>query len=317
MKAVFLDFATMGPGLNTDTLRTLLPQLEVFDLTATSEIDTRIRHAEIVLTNKVRLTERLLQDNPQLRFVGLTATGTDNIDLAAAKKNAVAVSNIRGYCSQSIAEHVFGCLLSLAHSLRQYDLSVRAGNWQRASSFCVLEHPVRELSAMTLGIVGYGELGRSVARIASAFRMKVIVAARRGDKSIADDRVAFDELLGVADVISLHCPLNEATVGMFGAPQFAMMKSDAILINTARGGLVDSAALVAALRNGDITAAAIDVLAQEPPVDGDPLLDYEGANLIITPHIAWATREARQGAIEELAANVAAFLDGRNRNRVA
>ena len=317
MKAVFLDFATMGPGLNKSSLVKLLPQLEFFEHTSRGELEARIRDAEIVLTNKIRLTETLLQNNPQLRFIGLTATGTDNVDLAAAKRFGVAVCNIRGYCTQSIAEHVFACILNFTHSLRQYDDSVRSGAWQNAKNFSLLTHPVRELSAMTLGIVGYGELGRGVATVAATFGMEVLVAARRDAEETASDRVPFDELLARADVISLHCPLNKVTAGMFGAGEFAAMKNDAVLINTARGGLVDSGALVAALQQGEIASAAVDVLPKEPPVDGDPLLDYEGHNLIITPHIAWATREARQAALEELVANTDAFIRGKERNRVA
>ncbi len=169
---------------------------------------------------------------------------------------------------------------------------------------------------MTLGIVGYGELGKGVEKIARSFGMQVIVSARPGSAIVNDGRISFEELLQRADVISLHCPLNDATRGLFGAAEFAKMRSDAILINTARGGLIDSAALVDALRAGDIAAAAVDVLPQEPPVDGDPLLDYDGANLLVTPHIAWATGAARQAAIDELVENIAAFLDGRERNRI-
>ena len=316
MKAVFLDWATMGPGLDTSELRRLLPGLEVFDVTETDDVAQRIRGAEFVFANKIRLTDELLSGSPKLRFIGLTATGTDNVDLDAAKRHDVAVCNIKAYCTGSVTEHVFGCLLYLTHSLGLYAADVRAGEWQKSDNFCLLSHPIRELSAMTLGIVGYGELGRGVATAAPAFGMEVIVAARPGATEVPGDRVTFDELLGRCDVISLHCPLNSNTRELFGADQFRKMKNNAILINTARGGLVDSAALADALRSGEIAAAAIDVLTKEPPVQGDPLLDYNGDNLMVTPHIAWATDEARQAAIDELCANVAAFLDGGNRNRV-
>ena len=317
MNAVFLDWATMGPNLDTSGLRELLPELELFDVTGDEEIAARIRDAEFVLTNKCRLTNELLQHSTRLRFVGLTATGTDNVDLDAAKRHGVAVCNIRAYCNQSVAEHVFACLLNLTHSLRQYASDVRAGEWQKSDDFCLLTHPIRELSAMTLGIVGYGELGQAVAGVGRSMGMNVIVSARPGDVAAAAGRVSFDELLERADVISLHCPLNDDTLNLFGADEFARMKRSAILINTARGGLVDSGALAVALGNKDIAAAAVDVLPQEPPVDGDPLLDYTGNNLIVTPHIAWATNEARQAAVDQLAANIAAFLDGREQNRVA
>ncbi len=316
MKAVFLDWATMGPDLDTGELRALLPELEVFDVTEDDEVAERIRDAAFVLTNKIRLSDELLNHCPGLRFIGLTATGTDNIDLEAAARHGVAVCNIRAYCTQSVAEHVFGVLLYLTHSLGRYAADVRAGEWQRSDNFCLLTHPVRELSAMTLGIVGYGELGKGVAGTGAAFGMDVIVSARPGTSEAREGRVSFAELLARSDVISLHCPLNADTRNLFGAEEFRKMKKDAILVNTARGGLVDSAALADALRTGQIAAAAIDVLPKEPPVQGDPLLDYEGDNLIVTPHIAWATNEARQAALDELAANVAAFMAGRQRNRI-
>ncbi len=316
MKAVFLDFATMGPGLDTSAMRALLPELKLFDITTDEQISERIQDVEIVLGNKVRINEELMQAHPTLRFIGLTATGTNNIDLDAAKRNNIAVCNIRAYCTESITEHVFGCLLNLTRSLSQYNNSVRAGQWQKSKDFCLLSFPIRELSAMTMGIVGYGELGRGVARVAKAFGMDVLISSRPGTDSVEDGRVAFDEILRRCDVISLHCPLTNATAGLFGEAEFRKMKSDAILINTARGGLIDSAALSAALNEGDIGAAAVDVLPQEPPIDGDPLLDYDGPNLMVTPHVAWGSGEARQAAVGELIANVAAFLEGIKRNRV-
>ena len=316
MKAVMLDWATMGPDLDVGEMRALLPELEIYDETSDDEIAERIRGAAIVLGNKVMISESLFAGAPEMRFIGLTATGTDNIDLEAAKRHGVAVANIRAYCTESVAEHVFGCLLNLTHNLQGYVADIRRGEWQAASNFCMLTRPISELSAMTLGIVGYGELGRGVARIAEAFGMSVIVAARPGSDEIPDGRVSFDELLASADVISLHCPLTEATRALFGPDEFRAMKKSAILINTARGGLVDSKALADALREGKIAAAAVDVLPKEPPVDGDPLLDYDGDNLMVTPHIAWGTLEARQAAIDELTANIEAFLEGRQRNRV-
>ncbi len=315
MKAVFLDWATMGPDLDIEHMRALLPELEVFGVTEAHEVAARIQGAQFVLTNKVRLSDELLRDAPELRFIGLTATGTDNVDLEAAARQGIAVCNIRAYCTESVVEHVFACLLSLVRNLGPYTADVRAGEWQTSADFCLLKHPVRELSAMTLGIVGHGELGKGVARIGAAFGMDVIIAARPGNGDTSAGRVAFDELLTRADVISLHCPLNDDTRGLFGTDEFRRMKNGAILINTARGGLVDSAALVEALRDGRI-AAAVDVLPEEPPARGNALLDYEGSNLIVTPHMAWASNEARQAAIDELVANINAFLDGRERNRV-
>jgi glycerate dehydrogenase len=316
MKAVFLDFATLGPGLDVGGLQDLFPDLEVFAITDANDVAERIRDAEFVLTNKVRLTGEILRASPNLKFIGLTATGTDNVDLEFARQNNIAVCNIRAYCTASIVEHVFGCLLNLTHSLVQYNAAVRKGEWQDSANFCLLTYPIRELSAMTLGIVGYGDLGRGVADIGRAFGMEILISARPGADTVDEGRVSFDELLRRADVVSLHCPLTDANAGLFGEAEFTKMKSDAMLINTARGGLVDSAALVSALSNGDIAAAAVDVLATEPPVEGNPLLDYDGPNLLVTPHVAWGSNEARQAAVDQLTATVVAFLEGGELNRV-
>ena len=316
MKAVFLDFGTMGSGLDVSELESLVDELVIYDDTTDDQVAERIADVDIVFTNKIRLNARLLEDAPNLRFIALTATGTDNIDTDFAQSHGIGVANIRDYCTQSVAEHVFGVMLTLTHSLNRYHNAVRAGEWQQSTDFCMLNFPVRELSALTLGIVGYGSLGQGVVRLANQFGMRVIVSARPGAESIPEDRVGFDELLSEADVISLHCPLTDETRNLFDEPQFRAMRSDAILINTARGGLVKSEALVDALADGEIAAAAVDVLPKEPPVDGDPLLDYDGGNLIVTPHIAWATDTARQNAIDELAANTRAFIAGDRRNRV-
>ena len=316
MQAVFLDFATMGPGLDLAPLHALFSNLELFDETTDDEVAARIKDVEFVLTNKIRLTDELLQQAGQLRYIGLTATGTDNIDLEAARAGGIAVANIRAYCTQSIVEHVFGVLLALTHSLDRYSELTRSGAWQKSNEPFMLTYPIRELSAMTMGIVGYGSLGQGVAQTARDFGMTVLIAARPGSESVPEGRVAFDELLERADVVSLHCPLTDQTRNLFDQHTIGRMQAGAILINTARGGLVDSAALVDALSSGRLGGAAIDVLPQEPPINGDPLLDYDGHNLIVTPHIAWGTGQARQNAIDELAANAAAFLAGKERNRV-
>jgi len=318
MKAVFLDFATVGSDeLDVSTLQEITPDLRVFDNTPADRVAERIAGCEFVYLNKVRMTREIIEGADALRFIGLTATGVDNVDLDAAKAHDVAVCNIRGYCTSSVVEHVFAVLLGLTHSIGLYNRSVRAGGWQKAANFCMLDFPIRELSAMTIGIVGYGELGRAVAKVAATFGMKVVVARRPGAEAVpGDGRIDFEQLLRSSDVVSLHCPLTDGTRGLIGRQQLAQMKPNAILINTARGGLVDSAALASALTNGDIAAAAIDVLSREPPVDGDPLLDYRGDNLVVTPHIAWATVEARQNAVDEVARNVRSFLKGAERNRV-
>jgi glycerate dehydrogenase len=212
-------------------------------------------------------------------------------------------------------QHVFGVLLTLTHRLREYDALVRSGAWQRGGQFCLLDFPIRELAGRRLGIVGFGTLGRGVAHAARAFAMEVLVAGRPGGEHVAG-RVDLDELLPQVDVLSLHCPLTPATDGLINRARLQCMKPDAVLINTARGALVDSAALADALRAGRLGGAAIDVLPQEPPVDGNALLAGDIPNLIVTPHIAWAAREARQRCIDEMAANVEDFRRGGRRGRV-
>ncbi len=318
MKAVFLDFGTMGAAeLDPSPLADIVPNFTVFDSTPADLVPERIDGTDFVFANKARMTNEIISNAGSLRFIGLTATGVDNVDLDAAKKHDVAVCNIRAYCTQSIVEHVFAVLLNLTHSVRQYDRIVRTGAWQQADNFCMLEFPIRELSAMTIGVVGLGVLGTGVANMARQFGMSVMIAQRPGTQGDPDEgRHDFKDILRDCDVISLHCPLTDDTRELIGVDELKLMKPNAVLINTARGGLVDSRALVEALQKRTIAAAAVDVLPQEPPVGGDPLLDYDGDNLIITPHIAWGTVEARQNAINEVAANLHAFLAGEERNRV-
>jgi glycerate dehydrogenase len=317
MKAAFLDYATVGAGeLDLSPLEAVSDELSVYEHTPAEKVAERIADCSLAYINKVRMTREIIEQAGSLRFIGLLATGTDNVDLDAARENGVAVSNIRAYCTNSVVEHVFGALLHFTHSLGPYNASVRRGEWQQAADFCMLSHPIQELSGRTMGVVGYGELGRGVARIAEAFGMRVVVAQRPGTVGKTDGRVPFAELLADSDVVSLHCPLTEDTRSMIGWRELQAMKSSAILINTARGALVDSRALVDALSTGAIAAAAIDVLSVEPPVDGDPLLEYDSRNLLVTPHIAWASLEARQNAVREVAANASAFLRGEARNRI-
>ncbi|MFQ6004326.1 MAG: D-2-hydroxyacid dehydrogenase [Woeseia sp.] len=318
MKAVFLDYATMGAeDLDPSPLTDVLPELQFFDETPEDLTADRIRNAEFVFTNKIRLDDETLGNAKSLRFVGLTATGTDNVELSGARKHGIAVCNIRAYCTQSVVEHVFAVMLNFTHSVNQYAQSVRMGDWQKSENFCLLKYPIRELSGMTLGLVGFGELGRAVAKMAREFSMKVLIARRPGAPAADDDgRTELRDVLRRADVITLHCPLTDATRNLIDGQQLRLMKPNAILINTARGGLIDCAALAAALQRGQIGAAALDVLPKEPPTADNPLLYYDGPNLIITPHIAWGTIEARQNALNELAANVQAFLKGEKRNRV-
>ncbi|HEY7739479.1 MAG TPA: D-2-hydroxyacid dehydrogenase [Steroidobacteraceae bacterium] len=283
--------------------------------TPDAEVAARIEGFQVVLANKAVLDRRAIAGNRQLRLIALTATGTNNVDTAAAREAGVAVCNLRDYCTPSVVQHVFALLLALTHRLADYQALVRAGRWQQAGQFSVFDHPIRELAGRAMGIVGYGALGRGVARAAEAFGMQVLLANRPGTAP-ADGRHDLDEMLPRLDVLSLHCPLTEATRGLVSRARLSRMKPDAVLINTARGALVDAQALADALRSGRLGGAGIDVLEREPPPADHPLLDPAIPNLIVTPHVAWAAREARQRCLDELALNVESFLAGGRRNRV-
>ena len=327
MRSVFLDFGTVShDDLDTTSLERVLPGISLYPTSSDAEVDERIAGCDFILTNKLNISRARMRAVPGLRFIGLTATGTNNVDLEAARELGIAVCNIREYCTVSVVQHVLGVMLALTHRLREYGQAAIDGTWAKCEQFSVPGAPIRELSGKVLGIVGFGTLGRSVAKAAqAALGMRVLVAQRPGSSGgreadttsiIGPVRVTLDELLRSADVLSLHCPLTPATTGMIGRRELSLMKPDALLINTARGALVDLDALAEALRGGDLGGAAIDVLPQEPPVDGSPLLDASIPNLIVTPHIAWAAFEARQRAVDELAANIADFLAGGKRSRV-
>ena len=316
MRAVFLDFATMGPAIDTQRLDELVTT-RYFENTDAEQIVARIDDAEIVIVNKIALAAATLKAARNLRLVVLAATGTDNVDLATAGDRDIGVANIRDYCTPSVAQHVMGIILALTHHLAGYHQRVRQGAWQRSAAFCLFDFPIRELAGLKLGVVGFGTLGREVARIAQAFGMSICIAQRPGSSGPPDpERVALEALIPLVDVLTLHCPLTAATQHLIGAKQLAQMKPDALLINTARGALVDTAALAAALQQGVIGGAGIDVLSQEPPVHGDPLLSGDIPNLIVTPHTAWAAQEARQRGMDQVTENIESFLAGQRLRRV-
>ncbi len=315
MKAVFLDYDTVSTGdLDTSALRAAVDDLLLCDTddAATAE---RIHGVEIVMTNKVELSRELLAGAPRLRLIAVAGTGTNNIDVAAARELGIAVCNVRSYCTSSVVQHVWALILSLTQHVAGYSRLARDGSWTRDEAQVVLAHPIRELSGRIFGVVGWGELGRGAARTAEAFGMRVVVANRRGAPA-KPDRVELPTLLGMADIVSLHCPLDSSTRGLIGARELDLMKPDALLINTARGGLVDGRALAAALKARRLGGAGIDVLPEEPPLEDHPLLDPAIPNLILTPHVAWAAREARQRCVDEMAANIREFLGGGRRSRV-
>jgi glycerate dehydrogenase len=316
MNSVFLDYQTVSNGdLDPHPLQAVLPGLVLYDNSDDQQIRERVADAEVVLVNKAIVDRAVMEGAPHLKLIALSATGSNNIDVRYARERGIAVCNIRGYCTSSVAQHVWGSILLLTHHLREFSQLAQGESWASGSNFTMLNYSIRELQGRTLGIVGWGELGSAVAKVGEAFGMHIVIANRKGGAA-KPGRIDLNELLRIADVVSLHCPLTDATRGMIGAEQLALMKPDALLINTARGALIDTAALAAALRARKLGGAGIDVLAQEPPVDGDPLLDPGIPNLLLTPHIAWAAKEARQRCLEEMAANIRDFYQGGQRGRV-
>ncbi len=313
--AVFLDLATVDrDDLDLNPLRRVTGNFTTWPVTPTSAITERMRDAEVVIINKTRLTHDVLAAaRPGL--VCLAAPGPDNVDIAAARRYGTAVANIRDYCTDSLTQHVFALLLALNTRLADYRDAVRAGAWSRSKTFALLNYPIHELGGKTLTIVGYGTLGRAIAERAHAFNLRVLIAERKGTPP-RPGRIAFEQALAEADIVSLHAPLTAATRELIDVHALALMQPHALLINTARGGLVNEAALAQALAAGRLGGAGLDVLNQEPPPADHPLLDPRLVNCIITPHIAWAAREARQRAIEKIAANIAAWGAGERRNRV-
>ena len=315
-QAIFLDFASIHPDdLDASRLHNISMDWHWRDNTAVADLADVIAGAEIVVTNKVVLGESDLAQAKNLKLICAAATGVNNIDVTAAKKRGVTVCNVPAYATPAVVQHVFTLLLALTTRLEQYQQDVFNGNWSRSEFFCLLDYPIRELQGLTLGIVGYGELGRSVAKLAECFGMKVLIA-KRSKEDTRKDRLDLHELLPLVDVLSLHCPLTSDTYGLIGQQELALMRPDALLINTARGGLVDEVALLAALRDNRLGGAGLDVLEQEPPTSDHPLINNRPVNLIVTPHTAWASRQSRQRLINEIAKNIEAFQRGQARNIV-
>lgn len=320
MKAVFLEYDTVSDGdLDMSGLSATVDDLQLVSSSATG-LPERIRDADVVLLNTLVFPRELMQRSPKLKLLAVAGTGTDNIDLVAAKERGIGVCNVPGYCTASVVQHVWALILSLTQHVSEYSRLSIDGSWAAGEALMELRHPIRELNGRTFGVVGWGELGKGAARVAEAFGMRVVIARRRGGAEgggdSGQDRVELDALLAMADIVSLHCPLNDTTRGLIGARELALMKPDALLINTARGALLDSHALAGALRAGRLGGAGIDVLPQEPPPGDEPLLDPKIPNLIVTPHVAWAAREARQRCLDQMAANIRDFVDGGRRSRV-
>ncbi|MCF7520894.1 D-2-hydroxyacid dehydrogenase [Neisseria sp. ZJ106] len=291
-------------------------ELITYGSTSAAETAARIAGAEIIVTNKVQIDAAAIAANPQLKLIAVTATGVNNVDVAAAKAAGVAVCNIRAYGNESVAEHAFMLMITLMRNLPAYQRDVAAGLWQQSPFFCHFGAPMRDLNGKTLAVFGKGNIGETLAGYARAFHMNVVFGEHKHAETVRAGYVSFDEALQTADVVSLHCPLTEQTKNMIGEAELKRMKAGAVLINCGRGGLVDEEALVAALKYGQIGGAGFDVLTQEPPRDGNPLLKARLPNLIVTPHMAWASQEAMNRLFDILLDNINGFVAGKPQNLV-
>lgn len=310
MKIVMLDAHTANPGdVSWAPFEAIAPCV-MHPRTPIAETVARCAGAEVVITNKAPMTREIIEALPELKYIGVIATGFNVVDTVAAKERGVIVTNVPGYGTPAVAQHVFALILELANNVGSASASVRDGGWQRCPDFCYWDKPIIELAGRTLGIIGYGEIGAAVARIGLAFGMKVLASKRNwaGGPPAGIEAADTDAIFREADVISLHCPLTDATKHLVGPRTLALMKKTAFLINTGRGPLIDDEALAAALEAGSLAGAAVDVLSIEPPQKGNSLLTAK--NCLVTPHVAWASREARVRLIDACAANVRAYLAG-------
>ena len=307
MKAVFLDYESLDKqDLDFSQLRAAFDDLILYPSTTAEQVLARIQDVDVVISNKVIVNAEAMEQCKNLKLILISATGTNNIDLDFARSKGIVVCNCQGYGTSAVAQHTLTLMLALATSLLKYEYAVKQGEWNKSPIFCLLDFPIVELSGKTLGIIGYGELGQAVAKLAEAFGMKILVASL-ANRPTHKDRTPFAELLAQVDFLSLHCPLTEETRDLIDAQAFDKMKNSAFLINCARGGIVNEQALADALRQGKIAGAATDVLSVEPPTQGNVLLAQDIPNLIITPHSAWGSVDARQRIVNQMLENVEAF----------
>jgi len=282
--------------------------------TLASQVVERSAEASIVISNKLALREPDLSQLPELKLIAIAATGSDCVDLAYCRAHGIAVSNVRGYAVNSVPEHVLMLILALRRNLLAYRDDVQQGKWQQSKQFCLLSRELHDINGSTLGIVGYGSIGKAMARLGESVGMRVLISEHKNAATIREGRVAFEEILRQSDVISLHCPLTNETQNLIGRAELGMMKRKALLINTARGALVEDAALIEALQEGIIAGAGIDVLREEPPVHGSPLIELDLPHFIVTPHVAWASNEAVQALADQVIDNIERFVAGEPRN---
>jgi glycerate dehydrogenase len=314
MRVVFLDRASLRAHIRP---LSFAAEYVEHDRTEVDDVVARLRGAAIAVLNKVPMRATTLRQLPQLKLIAVAASGYDVVDVEYCKQNGVAVANVRNYAVHTVPEHAFALILALRRNLLAYRQDLEAGAWQQSEQFCLLTHPIADLHGETLGIIGAGAIGRATARLGAAFGMRVLFAARAASSAVAQPgRVPLQQLLRESDVISLHCPLLPATRNLIDIAAFRSMKRNALLINTARGGLVDEAALIQALEEGLIAGAGFDVLSVEPPRDGNPLLDFRRPNFILTPHNAWASRQAMQSLADQLIDNIDSWAAGTPKNLV-
>ena len=310
MKAVFLDYESLDQhDLDLSALEASFDTLSLYPSTSPAQLLERVQHADVIISNKVIVDAATIQQCLNLKLILISATGTNNIDLIQARAQGIVVCNCQGYGTSAVAQHTLTLMLALATSLLQYDRAVQQGQWNKSPIFCLLDFPIVELEGKTLGILGYGELGQAVAKLAEAFGMKILVGSLPNRPSDST-RIPFATLLPQVDFLSLHCPLTEDTRDLIDAKAFDAMKPSAFLINCARGGIVNEAALADALIQGKIAGAATDVLTVEPPKEGNVLLDQHIPNLIVTPHSAWGSVDARQRIVQQMVENAEAFKAG-------
>lgn len=309
-RAVFLDLAPLDQGdLDLTPLQSVFDELICHTQTNESQIIGRLQGAQVAIVNKLRLGDEVFSACPDLKLILVAATGLNNIDLAAARQRGISVCNCQGYGTATVAQHALMLLLALATRLPDYQAAVARGRWQESGQFCLLDFPIVELAGKTLGILGHGELGSAVAKLAEAFGMRVLTGNLPG-RPPRPERLDLDELLPEVDALSLHCPLTEQTRNLIGARELQLMKPTAYIINTARGGLIDEQALADTLRRGHLGGAATDVLTSEPPSNDNPLLAADIPRLIVTPHSAWGSREARQRIVGQMCENAETFFTG-------
>ena len=315
---VILDAATLNDA-DLSALNNINEQansvVKSYETTCKSQIQVHCKNADIIITNKICLGREDLINLPKLKLICIAATGTNNIDLVTAKSQGIAVTNVAGYSTASVVQHTFTLILTLMSNSHKYIQDCKNDAWQKSDMFCLLNHPISELENKTLTIIGYGALGKGVENIAKAFGMKVLISERKNQAS-REGRTNFESALKQADIVSIHSPLTEETKSLISNNEFSLMKPTAVLINTARGGIVDETALVKALKNKLIAASATDVLSLEPAKECNPLIQYKGDNLIITPHIAWGSKESIARLVKEISLNIIAFYNDESRNRI-